>query len=65
MNIAKPEVASLRHFWPTLSTGAPVLLDDYGWRAYRPQKDALDAFVAEIEREIIMLPTGQGLILKS
>jgi len=65
MNIAKPEVASLRHFWPTLSTGAPVLLDDYGWRAYRPQKDALDAFAAEIEREIIMLPTGQGLILKS
>lgn len=65
MNIALPEVKALQRFWPKLSIGAPVLLDDYGWRAYRPQKEALDSFASEIGVEIIMLPTGQGLLLKS
>lgn len=65
MNIAHPEVAALHHFWRHLSVGAPVLLDDYGWRAYRPQKIALDRFAQEAGVEIILLPTGQGLILKS
>jgi hypothetical protein len=65
MNIAHPERAAIRHFWPRLSVGAPVLLDDYGWRAYRPQKLALDEFAREVGVEIVLLPTGQGLLLKS
>lgn len=65
MNIAHPEREAIRHFWPQLSTGAPVLLDDYGWRAYRPQKLALDEFAREVGVEIVLLPTGQGLLLKS
>jgi hypothetical protein len=46
MNCAPPEVAALRHFWPRLSPGAVVLLDDYAYRGYEEQRLAMDAEVA-------------------
>jgi O-methyltransferase len=64
MNIAAPEVAALEFFWPKLSLGAIVLLDDYGWTHYRPQKVALDNFASQRKVEIAKLPTGQGLLIK-
>lgn len=64
MNIVAPEIAAIRYFWPKLSSGAVVVLDDYGWRTYREQKDAMDAFAAEVGVPILLLPTGQGVIFK-
>jgi O-methyltransferase len=64
MNIAEPEIAALEFFWPKLVTGAPVLLDDYGWTGYRPQKEAIDDWAATHHVEVLTLPTGQGLILR-
>lgn len=64
MNIAAPELAALEFFWPKLSTGAIVLLDDYGWTHYRPQKVAMDKFALQHDVEIATLPTGQGLLIK-
>lgn len=32
MNCALPERAALEHFWPKLSPGGFVLLDDYAYR---------------------------------
>lgn len=29
INIVAPEIAAIRYFWPRLSSGAPVVLDDY------------------------------------
>ena len=65
MNIAQPEIAALEFFWDKLVTGAPVLLDDYGWRDFGPQKEAMDAFAAERGLPILTLPTGQGLLIRS
>jgi hypothetical protein len=64
MNVAEPEVAALEFFWEKLVPGAPVLLDDYGWLGYRPQKEAMDDFAARHGLEILTLPTGQGLLLR-
>jgi hypothetical protein len=64
MNIAEPEVAALDHFWGRLSPGGVVVLDDYGSRAHRPQKLALDAVMARFGEPILSLPTGQGLLVK-
>lgn len=64
MNIAEPERAALEYFWDKLSAGAPVVLDDYGWSGFRPQKEALDEFAARKGVRILTLPTGQGLLLK-
>jgi hypothetical protein len=62
MNCAAPEVAALRHFWPLLKPGALVVLDDYAFHGYQPQKDAMDALGRELGFAVLSLPTGQGLI---
>jgi hypothetical protein len=64
MNVALPERAALAHFWPRLSPGACVVLDDYGWHGHEEQRDALDGFAAEAGVRVLALPTGQGLIIK-
>ena len=62
MNCARPEVAALHYFWPLLTKGAFVLLDDYAYRGYEPQRVALDLAANELHTTILSLPTGQGLI---
>jgi O-methyltransferase len=61
MNSALAESAALEFFAERFSPGAMVLMDDYGWRAYRPQKLAADAFFGKRDCPIVELPTGQGL----
>lgn len=64
MNCAPPEVAALRHFWPRLTPGAFVLLDDYANRGRDEQRAAMDALAVELGVPICALPTGQGLLIK-
>ena len=64
MNIAEPEVAAINYFWPRLSPGAPVVLDDYGWTNHLPQRLALDEFASSKGLTVLELPTGQGLLIK-
>jgi O-methyltransferase len=64
LNIAKPELAAMKHFWDRLVPGAVVIFDDYGWLAYREQKEGLDKFAHERGVEILTVPTGQGLLIK-
>lgn len=64
MNCAPPEVAALRFFWPRLSPGAFVLLDDYAYRGFEEQRLAMDALAREMGVQICALPTGQGLLIK-
>jgi hypothetical protein len=65
MNIVDPEIAALEHFWPKLVRGAVVVLDDYGWKQCAIQKRAHDAFARRVGAEILLLPTGQGLMIKA
>jgi O-methyltransferase len=65
MNIVYPERHALEHFWGRLAVGAPVILDDYGWLQCREQKKGHDAFAAERGVEILLLPTGQGLLFRT
>ena len=64
LNCTMPEVAAIERLWERLSTGAIVLLDDYAYRGYQPQKDGMDAWAARRGVPIASLPTGQGLIVK-
>jgi hypothetical protein len=64
MNNTAPEIAAAEFFWPKLTPGAPVILDDYGWAEHIEQKRAFDAFAARHGVCILSLPTGQGLIVK-
>jgi hypothetical protein len=64
MNCAPPEVATLRYFWPRLSPGAFVLLDDYANRGRDEQRVAMDEVASELGVLICEMPTGQGLLIK-
>jgi hypothetical protein len=64
MNTRDPEIAAAEHFWDRLSSGAAIVLDDYGWRKHVEQKRAFDEFARRRGVPLLGLPTGQGLILK-
>jgi hypothetical protein len=64
MNIAYPERAAIEFFWPKLSPSAIVVLDDYGWLGHGEQKRSLAEFARSVDVAILMLPTGQGLMIK-
>lgn len=64
LNNVKPEIATAEFFWPKLVKGAVVLLDDYAYVNYLPQKKAFDLFAKRHDISIASLPTGQGLIIK-
>ncbi len=64
MNCVPPEIAAATSLWSRLSSGACVVLDDYNYRGYEPQRRAFDAFSAERGVRVLALPTGQGLLFK-
>ncbi len=65
MNLAAPERAAIEYFWPKLVTGAVIILDDYGFDKYQEQKSTMDEFAAQMGTEVMHLPTGQGVLLKT
>jgi hypothetical protein len=64
MNCAAPERAALEHFWPRLSRGAVVLMDDYAHSEYGEQKKVIDEFATRAGVEALALPTGQGVLVR-
>jgi O-methyltransferase len=64
MNAVAPEIAAAETFWPRMSSGAVIVLDDYGWPFHEPQKREFDAFAARRGVKVLPMPTGQGLIFK-
>jgi len=64
MNIAYPEIKAIEHFWPKLSAGAIVILDDYAFSLHEERHDAMDSFAQSVGVRILTMPTGQGLLIK-
>jgi len=62
MNSVAAETAALEFFWPRLAPGAPVVFDDYGFRFHKVQKEGLDRLMDRLGGNILMLPTGQGIL---
>lgn len=58
------EEAAVRHFWPRLTPGAPMIFDDYGYDGFEAQREAADRLSEELGFSILALPTGQGLVLR-
>jgi predicted O-methyltransferase YrrM len=64
MNNAEAELGALEVLFDRVVPGGSIVFDDYGWSDYRPQKLAIDAFLAPRGYEVLELPTGQGLLIK-
>jgi len=65
MNCVIPEIAAIEHFYPKLSIGSIILLDDYAYSGYYEQKKAMDKWADKIGVNILSLPTGQGMLVKT
>lgn len=65
MNAVVPEMEAMKHFWPKLSTGACVVLDDYAFPGYELQYAAWNEWGQKNGVPVLTLPTGQGLIVKT
>lgn len=64
MNIALPERAAIEYFWDKLSSGAVVVLDDYGWKGFEEQMISMDEFAQSKGVRVCAMPTGQGILIK-
>ena len=64
MNSAEAETGAYELIFERLSTGATIVLDDYGWEAFSAQKAAADAFFGARGLPVLELPTGQGMVIR-
>ncbi len=64
LNCTIPEVAAIEYLWDRLVPGAIILLDDYAYHGYQPQKEGMDQWAEKMNVSIASLPTGQGLLIK-
>ncbi|MCZ8185610.1 MAG: class I SAM-dependent methyltransferase [Beijerinckiaceae bacterium] len=64
LNNADAEIGALDVLFDRMVPGAVLVLDDYGWLDYRPQKLAEDPWFLKRGYHVLELPTGQGLVIK-
>lgn len=64
LNNVEAEVGALEVLFDRMTPGAVLVLDDYGWRGYWPQKEAEDKWFAARGYTVMELPTGQGMVIK-
>ncbi len=52
-------------FWPRMGTGGILFIGDYGMYAYRrTARAAADEYFADRDATVLLLPTGQALVIK-
>jgi len=64
LNSPRAEVECLKELFDQVVPGGIVLLDDYGWIDFTPQKTAEDEFFGSRGYHVLELPTGQGMVVK-
>ena len=66
MNNAYAEIEAIKFFYSKITKGGIVLLDDYAYgKSFILQKIYWDKFAKSKDIQILALPTGQGLIIKT
>jgi hypothetical protein len=65
LNNSTAEIAALDVLFDRISPRGVILFDDYGWTVARAQHDAETKWFADRGLQILPLPTGQGLFIKS
>jgi hypothetical protein len=64
LNSAVAEQGIIERLWPIISAGGMILLDDYGFQGFERQHDMWNSFAQRVDRRILTIPTGQGLLIK-
>lgn len=64
VDLYQPTLDSIEFFYSRTNPGGVILLDDYGTWTCPGAKEALDQFFSDKAEEIIMVPTGQGFVIR-
>lgn len=64
VDLYQPTRASLEFFYPRMVSRGIILMDDYGFSTCPGAKRAADEFFADKSELILMLTTGQALVVK-
>ncbi len=64
LNDAAAEIGALDTLFDRIVPGGILVLDDFGWLAYKPQQDAELVWLRARGCPVLELPTGQGLVIK-
>jgi hypothetical protein len=65
VDLYQPTWDSLEFFFPRLVEGGYLVMDDYGFNTCPGARKAADDFAARHQLQILHLPTGQGVIVKT
>jgi hypothetical protein len=64
LNSAEAEAHAVRHFWPLLNDGGVMVFDDYGFEGFESSRKNVDRLARELAFEVLVLPTGQAVVIK-
>ena len=64
MNNTLAEIGVLEFIFDRIVSGGIIILDDFGWSAYREQQHKEKDFFQKRNLKVMELPTGQGIVLK-
>jgi O-methyltransferase len=65
LDLYQPTLEALRFFYPRMVTGAALVGDDYGFPRYKDAaKRAVDEFFADRPEPVIVLKTGQCVVIR-
>ena len=64
LNNTLAEIGVLEFIFDRIVSGGIIILDDFGWSAYREQQHKEKDFFQKRNLKVMELPTGQGIVLK-
>lgn len=64
VDLYQPTRDALIFFYPRTNPGGIILCDDYGFVTCPGAKTAMDSFFSDKPEEVVLLSTGQGVVIK-
>lgn len=64
LNITSAEIGVIEAIWDRITLGGLIVLDDYGLSGHEEQNAAWNKFAKNVDRSIMALPTGQGILMR-
>ncbi len=65
VDLYDPTLASLEFFYPRMNPGGMIVCDDYGFDTCPGARTAMDNFAKTVNKSVIHLTTGQGILMAS
>lgn len=63
VDLYEPTRDAVAFFYPRMKPGGVIICDDYGFSSCPGAKKAMDEFAQSVDRKVVHLPTGQGMLL--